>query len=52
MKKIGDVCLFVCMDGRKSFLYFDPRVFWLVRVVDPSLNCTKQNSLVYRSVPV
>ncbi len=38
--KIGDVCLFfylyICMDVRKAFLYFDPRVFMLVRLSTPS----------------
>ncbi len=38
--KIGDVSLFVylyiCMDVRKAFLYFDPRVFVLVRLSTPS----------------
>ncbi len=38
--KIGDVCLFIylyiCMDVRKAFLYFDPRVFVLVRLSTPS----------------
>ncbi len=34
--KIGDVCLSVCMDVCKAFLYFDPRVFVLVRWSTPS----------------
>ncbi len=35
--KIGDVCdLYICMDVRKAFLYFDPRVFVLVRLSTPS----------------
>ncbi len=42
--KIGDVSLFIylfiylyiCMDVRKAFLYFDPRVFVLVRLPTPS----------------
>ncbi len=34
--KIKDVCLSVCMDVRKAFLYFDPRVFVLVRWSIPS----------------
>ncbi len=38
--KIEDVCLFIylyiCMDVRKAFLYFDPRVFVLVRLSVPS----------------
>ncbi len=39
--KIGDVSLFIyllyiCMDVRKAFLYFDPRVFVLVRLSTPS----------------
>ncbi len=34
--KIGDVCLFICLDVRKAFLYFDPRVFVLVRWSTPS----------------
>ncbi len=35
--KIGDVCLFIlCLDVRKAFLYFDPRVFVLVRLSTPS----------------
>ncbi len=38
--KIGDVYLFIylyiCMDVRKAFLYFDPRVFVLVRLSTPS----------------
>ncbi len=36
--KIGDVCLFICLDVRKALLYFDPRVFVLVRWSTPSLN--------------
>ncbi len=51
--KIGDVCLFRYMYGRMYvILYFDPRVFVLVRLSTPVPNCTKQNPLVYRSVPV
>ncbi len=36
--KIGDVCLFIyiCLDVCKAFLYFDPRVFVLVRWSTPS----------------
>ncbi len=38
--KIGDVYLFIylyiCMDVHKAFLYFDPRVFVLVRLSTPS----------------
>ncbi len=35
--KIGDVCdLYICMDVRKAFLYFDHRVFVLVRLSTPS----------------
>ncbi len=38
--KIGDVSLFIylyiCMDVRKAFLYFDPHVFVLVRLSTPS----------------
>ncbi len=35
--QIGDVCdLYICMDVRKAFLYFDPRVFVLVRLSTPS----------------
>ncbi len=30
------IYLFVCMDVRKAFLYFDPRVFVLVRLSTPS----------------
>ncbi len=45
------VYLYICMDVRKAFLYFDPR-FLGCSVVDPVPNCTKQNPLVYRSVPV
>ncbi len=53
MKKSGMfVYLYICMDVRKAFLYFDPRVFFVSSVVDPVPNCTKQNPLVYRSVPV
>ncbi len=36
MKKIGDVYLYICMDVRKAFLYFDPRVFVLVMWSTPS----------------
>ncbi len=38
--KIGDVCwfLYICLDVRKAFLYFDPRVFVLVRWLTPSQN--------------
>ncbi len=37
MKKSGMfVYLYICMDVRKAFLYFDPRVFWLVRLSTPS----------------
>ncbi len=32
---IGDACL-LCLDVRKAFLYFDPRVFVLVRWSTPS----------------
>ncbi len=35
-EKIGDVYLYICMDVRKAFLYFDPRVFVLVRLSTPS----------------
>ncbi len=28
--KIGDICLYMCLDVRKVFLYFDPRIFVLV----------------------
>ncbi len=35
------------MDVLKAFLYFDPRVFVLVIVVDPVPKFTKQNPLVY-----
>ncbi len=28
--------LYICMDVRKAFLYFDPRVFVLVRLQTPS----------------
>ncbi len=53
--KIEDVhlfiYLFVYMYGRMYvILYFDPRVFVLVMWSTPSK--TKQNPLVYRSVPV
>ncbi len=36
--KIGDVCLFIyiCLDVHKAVLYFDPRVFVLVRWSTPS----------------
>ncbi len=51
--KIGDICLFVYMYGRMYvILYFDPRVFVLVRLSTPSQIALKQNPLVYRSVPV
>ncbi len=30
------VYLYICMDVRKAFLYFDPRVFVLVRLSTPS----------------
>ncbi len=50
MKKSG---MFVYMYGRTYvILYFDPRVFDVSYVFDPVPNCTKQNPLVYRSVPV
>ncbi len=48
--KIGDVCLFIYL-----FIYMDVRMssrFCVSYVVDPVPNCTKQNPLVYRSVPV
>ncbi len=35
-EKIGDVYLYICMDVRKAFLYFAPRVFVLVRLSTPS----------------
>ncbi len=35
-EKIGDVYLYICMDVRKAFLYFDPRVFVSVRLSTPS----------------
>ncbi len=35
-EKIGDVYLYICMDVRKAFLYFDPRGFFgLVRLSTP-----------------
>ncbi len=53
--KIGDVCLFIylyiCMDVRKAFLYFDPRVFVVSSVVDPVPNFTKQNFLFIDQYP-
>ncbi len=30
------IYLYICMDVRKAFLYFDPRVFVLVRLSTPS----------------
>ncbi len=29
--KIGDIYLYMCLDVRMSFLYFDPGIFVLVR---------------------
>ncbi len=48
MKKIGDVYLYICMDVRKVFLYFDPRVFVLVRLSTPSL--TSLNRILCLSI--
>ncbi len=46
-------CLFIYIYGRMYvILYFDPPYFCVSSVVDPVPNCTKQNPLVYRSVPV
>ncbi len=42
MKKSG-MFICICMDVRKEFLYFDPRVFVLVRLSTPSQ--TSLNSL-------
>ncbi len=42
MKKSGMfVYLYICMDVRKAFLYFDPRVLCLVSVCRPLSHCTK-----------
>ncbi len=41
----------ICMDVRMSFCTLTLR-FCVSYVVDPVPNCTKQNPLVYRSVPV
>ena len=34
--KIGDICLYICLDVRKAFLYFDPRVFVIILWSTPS----------------
>ncbi len=34
--KIGDIFLYICLDVRKAFLYFDPRIFVLVWWSTPS----------------
>ncbi len=49
--RIRDICLYKCLDVRLSFLYFDPRIF-VSSDVNPVPNFTKQNPLVYRSLPV
>ncbi len=43
--KIGDVCLSVCMDVRKAFLYFDPPFFVLAPRAIPSQ--TSLNSILW-----
>ncbi len=52
--KIGDVCLFVCIYVWTNVCHFvlRPSRFCVSYVVDPVPNFTKQNPLVYRSVPV
>ncbi len=34
--KIGDICLYICLNIRKAFLYFDPCIFVLVLWSNPS----------------
>ncbi len=50
-EKIGDVYLY-CLDVRMSFCTLTLAYFCVLSVFDPVPNCTKQNPLVYRSVPV
>ena len=49
--KIGDICLYVCFDLYMSFVLW-PWHSCVSSVVDPIPNFTKQNPLVYRSLPV
>ncbi len=49
-EKIGDVCIYVWTYVCHFVLY--PSRFCVSYVVDPVPNYTKQNPLVYRSVPV
>ncbi len=43
--KIGDICLYICLDVRMSFLYFDPHVFVLVRWL--TLSQTSLNRILW-----
>ncbi len=36
LKHTTSIYMYVCMDVRKAFLYFDPRIFVLVRLSTPS----------------
>ncbi len=46
-------CLFIYIYGHMYvILYFDPPYFCVRSAFDPVPNCTKQNPLVYRSLPV
>ncbi len=42
------IYLYICMDVRKAFLYFYPRVFVLVRLSTPSQ--TSLNRILYLSI--
>ncbi len=52
--KIGDVSLFICIYVWTYVRHFCTLTlaFCVSSVVDPVPNCTEQNPLVYRSVPV
>ncbi len=49
--RIGDISLYICEDVRMSFV-LTLSYFCVSSVFDPVPNFTKQNLLVYRSLPV
>ncbi len=50
--KIGDICLFMCVDVHMSFCTLTLVYFCVNSVCDPVPNFTKQFLLIYRSLPV
>ncbi len=44
--KIGDVCLFICLDVRMSFCTLTVSYFCVISLFDPVPNFTKRNPLV------